>query len=70
MQGGAYTQPGFACPSHSGNHCTVSVQHKCVAKCLRAIQEALARQKEKDSLEGQMEVKNSRLLHMHEMISR
>jgi hypothetical protein len=41
-----------------------------VDKGLRAIQEALARQKEKGSLEGQMEVKNSRLLRMHEMINR
>ena len=70
MQGGAYTQPCFLRPSHNGIHCTVSVQHKCVDKGLRAIQEALARQKEKDSLEGQMEVKNSRLLRMHEMINR
>ena len=56
MQGHAYTQPGFARPSHNGNHCTVSVQHKCVDIGLRAIQEALVRQKEKDSLEGQMKV--------------
>jgi hypothetical protein len=41
-----------------------------VDKGLRATEEAVVRQKEKDSLEGQMEVKNSRLLRMHEMINR